>query len=56
MSYSLNSLKWAHIGDYIAEYYGVIRGDTGSLEYSYSKYEAQQVEVLRAPATGNPEP
>ena len=30
MSYSLNSLKGAYIGDYI----GVIRGDTRSLDYS----------------------
>ena len=38
MSYSLNCLKGGYIGDYIGDYYRVIRGDTRSLEYG--SYEA----------------
>ena len=34
MSYSLNSLKGGYIGDYIGDYYRVIKGGTRSLEYS----------------------
>ena len=34
MSYSLNSLKGGYIGDYIGDYYRVIKGDTRSLDYS----------------------
>ena len=33
MSYSLNSLKGDYIGDYIWDYYRVIKGDTRSLDY-----------------------
>ena len=32
MSYSLNSLKGGYIGDYIRDYYRVIKGDTRSLD------------------------
>ena len=34
MSYSLNSLKGGHLGDYIGDYHRVIQGDTRSLDYS----------------------
>ena len=34
MNYSLNSLGGVYIGDYIANYYRVIKGDTRSLDYS----------------------
>ena len=30
MSYSLNSLKWGYIGDYIGSIIGAIKGDTRS--------------------------
>ena len=33
MSYSLNSLKGGYIGDYIGTTMGVIKGDTGSLNF-----------------------
>ena len=32
MSHSLNSLKGGYIRDYIGDYYGVIKGDTRSLD------------------------
>ena len=32
LSYSLNSLKGGYIGDYIGDYYRVIKGDTRSLD------------------------
>ena len=35
MSYSLNSLKGGHIGEYIGDYYRVTQGDTKSLNYSF---------------------
>ena len=34
MSYSLNSVKGGHMGDYIGDYHGVIKGDTRSLDCS----------------------
>ena len=34
MSSSLNSSKVGYIGDYIGDCYGVIQGDTRSLDYS----------------------
>ena len=34
MCQNLNSLKGGYIGDYIRDYYGVIKGDTRSLDYS----------------------
>ena len=33
MSYSLNSLTGGYVGDYIGEYYRVIKGDTWSLDH-----------------------
>ena len=44
MSYSLNSLKGGYIGDYIEDYYRVIKGDTKSLDYS--SYVNAQIRVV----------
>ena len=40
--YSLNSSKGGYIGDYIGDYYRVIKGDTRSLDYSL---EGEEVRV-----------
>ena len=38
MSYSLNSLKGGHTGEYIGTSIGVIKGDIRSLDYSVYDY------------------
>ena len=38
MSHSLNSLRGGYTGDYIGDYYRVIKGDTRSLDYSTYAY------------------
>ena len=48
MSHSLNSLKY--IGDYIGEYYRVIKGDSRSLDYSSHDF-ACKVETYIIPVS-----
>ena len=41
MGYSLNSLNRGYIGEYIGDYYGVIKGDTRSLDYGSHGHESR---------------
>ena len=43
MSHSLNSLKGGYIGDYIGNYYRVIKGDTRSLDSGSSINSSVQI-------------
>ena len=46
MSYSLNSLKGAYIGNYIREYSGAYSGNTRSLDHS--SYERKHLHIQEA--------